>query len=522
MKTLFAVTSFQFLAVLLTGAFLPSAASSRFLRMHKHAINGGKPIAMEKQKKSGKIEELTAGTSCVFYEQHAESNLADDMDVDQQDATICSCELDDGHTFILELPSDSLSCKELMKKKTLKTAVSRVQLKKGSYIDHRKHKIVLPKGLLSVDNTRRNDIFQHNLRRSLAGTARGSKTFLAVKIVAKDPKKGGAPTSITHTESQLSDRIFGISGDQVNLKRQFEACSQGIYKVEPASVGDPVNDQYYIQNGVVTVDVDTNITQGRLANTNAAIEKLRQMFNLGRNSPRDILANYFLFCMPPETATDGDPSKLMNIAVGSTGGWQTWFRGDWCTYPSAIMHEIGHNHYLGHASEESAAYGDTTGAMGTSIAQQDSPKFCFNAAQMYDLGWYDPSRLVEIVSPPNDVLDIKIVGFVEPFASGTTLVKIVNPLYPGALYTKNIYLHLNSQKGHNSGTQEGGNKVTIVEKVENAQAATKLIGKLDTTSAPVQVPGFFSDDCVLKISVPSIKITRSKAAATVRVQNVCL
>ncbi|KAL7572939.1 hypothetical protein ACA910_007445 [Epithemia clementina (nom. ined.)] len=522
----------HFLAVLFIKAICLPTASSRYLRTDNgvSAKDGNPAVALGSPQNGAKIRaELVEGSSCTFYEQHAavDANVAADNNTSPQDSTICTCELDNGSTFILELPSDSPSCDELMKKKTFKSAVSRLQMKQGAYLDHKSQKIILPKGPLNVDNSRGrpSDLFQQGKHgRSLVGNAIGSRTFLVVKIVAKDPNKGGAPASISQTEAQLSDRVFGTSGDLVNLKTQYEACSQGLYTVTPATVGNPKTDKYYIQNGVVTVEVDTNVTQGRLANSNAAINKLKQMFNLGSQSPQNILANHFLFCMPPGTTTDGGSTKLMNIATATTGGWQTWFLGDWCTYPSAQMHEIGHNHFLGHAAEGTAPYGDTAGAMGTSIGQHDSPKFCFNAAQRYDLGWYHPSGLVEVTSPPTGVLDINIIGFVQPFASGTTLIKIVNPLYTGTAYNKNIYLHLNAQKGPNAGTQEGGNKVTLVEKVESSAqgAATKLIGKLDASTAPVQVAGFFSENCVLTISVTRIQITTITSAATVRVRDVCV
>ncbi|KAL7561482.1 hypothetical protein ACA910_010993 [Epithemia clementina (nom. ined.)] len=523
-------TRLRSLTVLLIKVICLPTVSSRYLRTdNRFSANGGNPaVALESPQNGAKIrEELVEGSSCTFYQQHAavDSNAAPDNN-SPQDSTICTCELDNGSTFVLELPSDSPSCDELMKKKTLKSAVSRLQMKQGAYLDHKSQKIILPKGPLNVDNSRGrpSDLFQQGKHgRSLAGNAIGSRTFLVVKIVAKDPNKGGASTSISQTEAQLSDRVFGTSGSLVNLKTQFEACSQGLYNVTPANVGNPT-DKYYIKNGVVTVEVDTTVTQGRVANSNAAIDKLKQMFNLGSQSPQNILANHFLFCMPPGTTTDGGSTNYMSIAMASTGGWQSWFRGDWCTYPSALMHEIGHNHFLGHAAEGTDPYGDTAGAMGSSIGQHDSPKFCFNAAQRYDLGWYHPRGLVEVKSPPTGVRDINIIGFVQPFASGATLVKIVNPLYTGTAYTKNIYLHLNSQKGPNAGTQEGGNKVTVVEKVESSAqgAGTNLMGKLDASTAPVQVAGFFSENCVLTISVPRIQITTSTSIATVRVQNVCV
>ena len=48
---------------------------------------------------------------------------------------------------------------------------------------------------------------------------------------------------------------------------------------------------------------------------------------------------------------------------------------------SLFLVKIGHNLNLDHASEGGEEYGDETGMMGYSYADQDSPKKCFNGAK---------------------------------------------------------------------------------------------------------------------------------------------
>ena len=88
-----------------------------------------------------------------------------------------------------------------------------------------------------------NAVFQRVSSRRLA-TVTGTSTFLAVRVVALDQQT-------TATESYVSDKIYGTSGDPVNLKTQLTACSNNQFIVSPAnkmaSTGITVN------NGVVSI-----------------------------------------------------------------------------------------------------------------------------------------------------------------------------------------------------------------------------------------------------------------------------
>ncbi|KAL7572736.1 hypothetical protein ACA910_009005 [Epithemia clementina (nom. ined.)] len=140
---------------------------------------------------------------------------------------------------------------------------------------------------------------------------------------------------------------------------------------------------------------------------------------------------------------------------------------------------------------------------------------------MYELGWYDPIRLLEITDPPNGNLDIPLTGFAKPAGTGLVLVKIVNPLYEGAADTKHVYFHFNWKTLRNAETQEAANMVTVTSKTDAIGTWSYFIGRLSTNTAPLDINGFFSSNCVLRLSVTSIKIKPGRADATVRLQNLC-
>jgi hypothetical protein len=59
--------------------------------------------------------------------------------------------------------------------------------------------------------------------------------------------------------------------------------------------------------------------------------------------------------------------------------------GEQATSVDAFAHELGHNLFLDHASTGADEYGDMTSAMGYCCADR-----CYNAPQMYQLGWTKP------------------------------------------------------------------------------------------------------------------------------------
>ena len=80
-------------------------------------------------------------------------------------------------------------------------------------------------------------------RRRLAVTL-GRKEILVIRVQAPDSE----PTA---TEAYVSDKVFGTSGDKVNLKTQYAACSMNQLLMNPANKTTTSN--VLIENGVVSV-----------------------------------------------------------------------------------------------------------------------------------------------------------------------------------------------------------------------------------------------------------------------------
>jgi hypothetical protein len=147
----------------------------------------------------------------------------------------------------------------------------------------------------------------------------GVKKVLVIRAVASDG-------STTASEAQLSDDIFGTAGDPINLKSQYQACSDGKLVFEPVTTNALVG-----TDGVYTVTLPTTNVTGasdsviRTAMINQATADLGSLTSI---------ANYVMLCLPPGT-TGGW------IAYAYINHWQSVYNDNWCRYPSAQLHEVG-------------------------------------------------------------------------------------------------------------------------------------------------------------------------------------
>lgn len=122
-------------------------------------------------------------------------------------------------------------------------------------------------------------------RRSLQTGNSNEMSVLVVRVIANDG-------STSASETQLSDSVFGTSGDVVNLKSQYSECSHGKWIINPAQgfAG--------ITNGVTTVIVDTNTSEGDGVMRNDITAALNEKFNVSRP---DEIADYVMYCLPSGT-----------------------------------------------------------------------------------------------------------------------------------------------------------------------------------------------------------------------------
>lgn len=330
---------------------------------------------------------------------------------------------------------------------------------------------------------------RNHRRRQLAVTT-GAKTVLAVRVEASD-------ASTTSSEADISDNILGTSGDPVNLASQYAECSHNALTFSATTRNN-------IINGVTTVNIPSLVVSGASDGSvrDAVTAALNTQF--GVSSPSQ-LADHVMYCLPGGTAGSW-------IAYAYVNHWLSVYNNQWCNYVSGQMHEIGHNLALAHSNEGATAYADQSGMMGYSYGSDDGPRMCFNAAKSFQLGWYSNN--------------VQTVTLTSGLGQSYTLVGIVN--YPNDTSNENkvvlkvetgtpndYYINFNRRTGFNSGTQEGGDQVTIVlqggDGVNYSQS--DLLAKLSAGgSYTISDPALGAD---LVITVDAIDLTSIPSVAQV-------
>ncbi len=117
----------------------------------------------------------------------------------------------------------------------------------------------------------------HSRRRKLASS--GAKQMLAVRVIAVD-------AATTSSEDEIRDSWFGTFGDPVNMKSQYEACSYGKLKINPANNGK-------VSNGVYSVTIPVRVNgASRGTIKNAVIKELGNLTNQ---------FDHIMLCLPPGT-----------------------------------------------------------------------------------------------------------------------------------------------------------------------------------------------------------------------------
>ncbi len=156
--------------------------------------------------------------------------------------------------------------------------------------------------------------------RNLAPT--GNRTVLAIRVVGND-------VATTASAATISDEIFGTSGDVFNLKTGYTGCSFGTLNFNPT-------DDSRVADGVHTVVLNENIaglTDAQLrdkvvAQGNADLGNMQSQYD------------HVMLCLPNIAGFGG-------IAYAYINWYLSVYKDAWCNYPSAQLHELGHNLGLG-------------------------------------------------------------------------------------------------------------------------------------------------------------------------------
>jgi Gametolysin peptidase M11 len=148
------------------------------------------------------------------------------------------------------------------------------------------------------------------------------RKVLVLRIVASDAQT-------TATEAELANKIFGASGDVINLKSLYNQCSNGQLQFEPQTNNDLIG-----TDGVYTVNLPTTVVTDADDSTikDAALAKASQDFG---GVALNTIANHVIVCIPPGTA-GGDW-----LGYAYVNHWLSVYNDKYCKAPSVQMHELG-------------------------------------------------------------------------------------------------------------------------------------------------------------------------------------
>lgn len=270
----------------------------------------------------------------------------------------------------------------------------------------------------------------------------GTKTALVFHITSNG-------RSTTASPAQLSDWVFGTSGDKVNMKSVYAACSFDQLMFTPAS-GDNIVD------GVVEVVVSIKSTEYD-AISSAAIQYAKNELGIpvGR-------IDHLMFALPRGATDGGTPPQWAGLA--DTPGTQSWYPDGETRFVSILVHELGHNLGLKHSGEGALRYGDRTCMMGIGDEVPDTKK-CFNAAKMKQLGWY--TNRVKTIDPTSESFSGKIIGVNDYGISSSDHVLVLEIIDPEK--STNLYLSFNTPEGITTDTGEYFNQIIVEQAAVSEQ-----------------------------------------------------
>lgn len=338
----------------------------------------------------------------------------------------------------------------------------------------------------------------------------GTKTVLAVRVKTKDAE----PTA---RMPEISDNIFGTSGDIVNLRSQIAGCSHGkmriemarnsgtgcnndpaytyfrvfgdgnigdcsyfeerdnstdycrLFGAEPDAVGSTADsaccicgggtEQKFssseILNGVIEIALDLTVAEDDcFALEEEAINVLESKFD---GIELYTMFDHVMLCLPPGTQRYGSTSWR---AYAYINHYLQVYHDDWCNYPKTQVHEMSHNLGLAHAWI-SVDRGFEETVMGSGFRVDEGPiraRVCFNPSKSYQLGWYDDKNVEIYPASENWRGNIVGVGNYDPSRNNAVVVIKIAGL-PGS---EDYYIGFNHAIGYHIGTSFGVNKVKIV------------------------------------------------------------
>jgi len=310
----------------------------------------------------------------------------------------------------------------------------------------------------------------------------------------------GIDSRMTYAVEELSDSIFGTSGDPINLRSQYSACSYNQVIFKPTTRDGTLNGVYDVTlKRSIIGSWDSDIT-------NAMVNQAER--NFGTKLTKFV--NYVMICIPPGTRGNW-------IAYAIQGYWLSVYNDKWCTYPSSQMHELGHNMKLAHSGDGNNPYGDQSGLMGYSYGTDNGPKMCFNGVKTYQLGWFKEYHQDFSSDSGFFIWEGNLMGFVhrDQITKGEKMILRFIDNNSNLHY----FVHFNRADSFNTGTKEGRDLVLVASGYNRQGTRYLRSNLLAELSAGQQfmVPRF--GGALLRIFVSSINLETNRARVNVNYQN---
>ena len=428
---------------------------------------------------------------CIYYEKNIDYETGV---TSTGPKSIDYCELSNGK--LLEIVGFSEEFKELHKSQLISGSTRIIAI--DAIIQNKKQLLIedLSKvQLQKIETSKTDDCERSNVRARCNNSTflQSLKTGKKVFVLRADANDGKTSASV----SQLSDSIFGTSGDTSNLKHQYEACSYGQLGIEPV-VGTWKRNR--ITNGVGEVELNMNIkgVDSGIVESEMLLAAQRKygIYNRKRKGELDLI----MLCLPEGTSG-------IWWAYAYPNHWISAYNDNICLSLSAQMHEVGHNLGLAHSGED-LTYDDMSGYMGYSVADQDGPFKCFNGAKSWQLGWYSDGHESISSMPVNGKREYegRLIGAAEykklELSSDRVIVQING-------HQSDYYVSFNAQKGINSGTDEGGDEVLVHSRpIGQDYRESMLVAKL---SAGQQYTLSGASDFIVRVDAIDINSSPSYA-----------
>ena len=325
----------------------------------------------------------------------------------------------------------------------------------------------------------------------------GDKPILVVKVNALDHH-------VIDTAASISDVIFGTTSDEVSMKEQLYAISNGKLNITAGEI----DSQHELAPGVIEVSIPIKL-EGSCQETivNAITAAVGDKLDISVPGPYQHVMYILQGCYSDGTAKCGTHWKAVCnwAAYAGVNSWYSVYQGGYHNIVSVLLHELGHNFDLGHSRGlDGSEYGDATCLVcshfvfmwclthAQPFSRNNYIRVCcmfffsrmgdvyngypvFNPAKNFQLGWYTENTI--IITPSGDYSwSGSMIGIAE-FANNTDEHPVIIKIETGT--DTDQFIAFNRATGFNVDAYDkrAGDAVTMVEASRNGLGYSKSLLK---------------------------------------------